>query len=150
MTSSKESKRRHREGHGSRAAETGSTDCGDGLGVILDLIAELGVPEGSVFLYDPAGSIDYNRASALAHVTVLRAAIDTEWGEAWHDALPIAGVDGSTGTLGKGTSPEGKIQAKTGTRGSPYPARDSISSSGRPSPGTRPPTTAVNSCSPRS
>jgi D-alanyl-D-alanine carboxypeptidase/D-alanyl-D-alanine-endopeptidase (penicillin-binding protein 4) len=108
------------------AVESGSKDCADGLGVILDLLAELGVPEGSVFLFDPAGSIDYNRASALAHATVLRAAVDTEWGEAWHDALPIAGVDGSTSTLGKGTSSEGKIQAKTGTRGVDYPARDSI------------------------
>lgn len=104
------------------AVESGSKDCADGLAVILDLLAELGVPEGSVFLFDPAGSIDYNRASALAHVTVLRAAIDTEWGEAWHDALPIAGVDGSTSSLGKGTSSEGKIQAKTGTRGVDYPA----------------------------
>lgn len=104
------------------AVERGSKDCADGLKEILDLLAELGVPEGSVFLFDPAGSIDYNRASALAHVTVLRAAIDTEWGEAWHDALPIAGVDGSTSTLGKGTSSEGKIQAKTGTRGVDYPA----------------------------
>lgn len=104
------------------AVESGSKDCADGLKEILALLAELGVPDGSVFLFDPAGSIDYNRASALAHVTVLRAAIDTEWGEAWHDALPIAGVDGSTSTLGKGTPSEGKIQAKTGTRGVDYPA----------------------------
>lgn len=108
------------------AVEGGSTDCEDGLGRILELLAELGVPEGSVFLFDPAGSIDYNRASALAHVTVLRAAVDTEWGAAWHDALPIAGVDGSMSTQGKGTSSEGKIQAKTGTRGVDYPAGASI------------------------
>ncbi len=104
------------------AVDAGSTDCQDGLGIILDTITELGAPAGSVFVFDPAGSVDYDRTSAAGQVGVLLGATERPWGEVWHAAMPISGVDGSLASLGAGTASDGMIQAKTGSRILEYPA----------------------------
>lgn len=108
------------------AVRAGSTECQDGLPVILDTIEGLGTPPGSVYLFDAAGSIDYDRISAAGQVGFLRGALDTDWGQYLYDAMPISGVDGSLASLGKGTASEGMIHAKTGSRLVGYPARNTL------------------------
>lgn len=108
------------------AVEAGSTDCTDGLGVILDTIEAHGAPAGSVFLFDPAGSIDYDRTSAAGQVGFLQGAAQAEWGADLFDAMPISGVDGSLVTFGVGSGVEGAIHAKTGSRIVGYPARNAL------------------------
>src|SRR5690606_25134932 len=49
-------------------------------------------------------------------------ATEQPWGEVWHEAMPISGVDGSLAGLGAGTDSDGQIQAKTGSRVVGYPA----------------------------
>jgi len=98
------------------AVARGSTDCEDGLATILDTITEVGAPAGSVFVFDPAGSVDYDRTSAAGQVGFLLGAAERPWGEAFHAALPVSGVDGSLASLGAGSASDGMIQAKTGSR----------------------------------
>src|SRR5690606_37903531 len=83
---------------------------------------DLGAPAGSAFVFDPAGSVDYDRTSAAGHVGLLLGAAERPWGEVWHAAMPISGVDGSLASLGAGTASDGMIQAKTGSRILEYPA----------------------------
>ncbi|WP_339622190.1 D-alanyl-D-alanine carboxypeptidase/D-alanyl-D-alanine-endopeptidase [uncultured Salinibacterium sp.] len=97
-----------------------STDCVDGAATVLTAVdARNG--ENAVRLFDPAGSVDENRSSAQAHVDFLRSVHDEPWGDQFVDLQPIAGVDGSLVSLGVGTSAEGNIHAKTGTRIHWYP-----------------------------
>ncbi|HWL60746.1 MAG TPA: D-alanyl-D-alanine carboxypeptidase [Microbacteriaceae bacterium] len=104
------------------AVDAGSTDCRDGLRIILDTITTLGTPDGAAFVFDPAGTDDNDRSSAAAQVGLLLGAGTRPWGEVWHAAMPISGVDGSLASLGAGTASDGMIQAKTGSRIIEYPA----------------------------
>lgn len=103
------------------AVKRGGTDCVDGVKTVLDNTAAKGAPKGSVFLFDPAGSIDYNRVSARGQVGFLRGMLGSPEGKLLRAAMPVAGVDGSLAELGRGTSSAGKISAKTGTRIVGYP-----------------------------
>ena len=62
------------------AVATGSTVCEDALAVILDTITEVGSPDGSVFVFDPAGSLDYDRTSAAGQVGFILGAAERPWG----------------------------------------------------------------------
>ena len=104
---------------------TGSTSCVDGLAEIVATVEAHGAPAGSFFVFDPAGSVDYDRISAISQVAFLRGAIDTEWGQALYDAMPVSGVDGSLASFG-GPEDQGAIHAKTGSRIVGYPATGAL------------------------
>ncbi len=107
------------------AVHTGSTSCVDGLAEIVATVEAHGAPAGSFFVFDPAGSVDYDRISAISQVAFLRGAIDTEWGQALYDAMPVSGVDGSLASFG-GPEDQGAIHAKTGSRIVGYPATGAL------------------------
>ncbi|WP_344072537.1 D-alanyl-D-alanine carboxypeptidase/D-alanyl-D-alanine endopeptidase [Microbacterium sediminicola] len=103
------------------AVEGGSTSCVDGVAAVADYTASVGVPTEGLRLYDPAGSNDYNRTSAVLQVALMRQAAAAQYGELFVDIQPVAGIDGSLSGTGAGTSAEGMIQAKTGSRVVWYP-----------------------------
>ncbi|MGW0040024.1 D-alanyl-D-alanine carboxypeptidase/D-alanyl-D-alanine-endopeptidase [Gordonia sp. NPDC003376] len=108
------------------AVARNGTDCVAGVRAVVDNITQVGSPTGSVFIFDPAGSIDYNRTSARGQVEFLRGIHGTPTGDLMRDAFPVAGVDGSLASLGKGTSAQGKIRAKTGSRIVGYPTMGTL------------------------
>lgn len=107
------------------AVHAGSASCVDGLAEIIATVEAHGAPKGSFFVFDPAGSVDYDRVSAISQVAFLRSAIEADWGQALHDAMPVSGIDGSLASFG-GPEDEGAIHAKTGSRIVGYPATSAL------------------------
>lgn len=103
----------------------GSATWSSAIAVQRATLAELGVPLGSVVLYDGSGLSRSNRLTAVALVTMLRVAASPAHPELASifdaDALPVSGVSGTLASrFGRYTTwpsacAKGKIKAKTGT-----------------------------------
>lgn len=83
------------------------------------LTEEFGIP-GDQFAFPTNGSgTPDSQATPQALVDFLIAMADTDVGDAYQQALPIMGVDGSLATSGTGLPATGHVFAKTGTTISP-------------------------------
>ena len=103
------------------AVHAGSRDCLDGIAPEMATIQGLGVPENGAFVFDGAGSNDYNRVTPAAMNAFLRGVSQQPYGSVFRDGYPVLGVDGSLATTLPDSPAAGKVQAKTGTRGTTAP-----------------------------
>ncbi|MFN3652943.1 MAG: D-alanyl-D-alanine carboxypeptidase/D-alanyl-D-alanine-endopeptidase [Armatimonadota bacterium] len=95
--------------------EKGKGDTHTGSEVLEDWLAKLGVPAGGVLVNDGSGMSRHDLVTARAVSELLVKARAQPWGPVFTESLPVMGVDGTLRSRLKGTSAEGKIQAKTGT-----------------------------------
>ena len=98
---------------GAAATDTGSVRTG--RRVVGGAMTEWGIPDDSYVYYDGSGLSRYNYLAPEAIVRLLRAmAIRSEF-DAFYNALPLAGIDGTLRGRMRGTAPEGNVRAKTGS-----------------------------------
>ena len=93
----------------------GSGSIADGQAVIAAMLAEAGVPPGTVALSDGSGMSTYNRVTPRSTTALLGWIARQEWGDEWRETLPVAGVDGTLKRRFVSSSLEGRLQAKTGS-----------------------------------
>jgi serine-type D-Ala-D-Ala carboxypeptidase/endopeptidase (penicillin-binding protein 4) len=87
-----------------------------GAAVVRDTLLSWGLPAGSFTQSDGSGLSRYNLVSPTAFVRVLSHAFhDPRLKDAWIEALPVTGVDGTLERRMKGTSADGHVHAKTGS-----------------------------------
>jgi D-alanyl-D-alanine carboxypeptidase/D-alanyl-D-alanine-endopeptidase (penicillin-binding protein 4) len=86
-----------------------------GSRVVRQFLVEAGVNDSDFFLYDGSGMSPDDRIAPRAYAQLLSYASRTEWGGAWRDTFPIAGVDGTLVNRFKNSSLKGRLWAKTGT-----------------------------------
>lgn len=87
----------------------------DGLAIIEDMLAEVGVPRSGWDFSDGSGMSIYNRVTPRTVARLLHWTSQKPWAQAFRDTLPIGGVDGTLRRRFAGTALEGRIFAKTGT-----------------------------------
>ncbi len=92
--------------------DTGSVNAG--RSVVTQRLTNWGIPDDSYIYYDGSGLSRYNYLAPEALVRLLRVMSQTDEFEAFYDALPIAGVDGTLENRMRGTKAEGNARAKTG------------------------------------
>ncbi|HEY0970588.1 MAG TPA: D-alanyl-D-alanine carboxypeptidase/D-alanyl-D-alanine-endopeptidase [Gemmatimonadales bacterium] len=93
---------------------TGVGSADSGQAVIERQMAAWGAPEGSYVVRDGSGLSRHDYVSPEAIIHVLDAMRQDEHFRLFHDALPIAGVDGTISGRMKGTPAAGNVHAKTG------------------------------------
>jgi D-alanyl-D-alanine carboxypeptidase/D-alanyl-D-alanine-endopeptidase (penicillin-binding protein 4) len=86
-----------------------------GTRVVRQFLANAGVSDGDFFLYDGSGMSLNDRIAPRACTQLLAFASRQPWGTAWHDTLPVAGVDGTLAGRFKDSPLKGRLWAKTGT-----------------------------------
>jgi D-alanyl-D-alanine carboxypeptidase len=101
------------KGLGKDFVEKGSTQAG--LEVSRATLATIGLDPGSYRLLDGSGLSYENRLTARDLVRILGAARQTPTYDVFHEALAIAGVDGTLRLRMRGTEAAGNAHAKTGT-----------------------------------
>jgi len=104
-------------GEKSRAADTPVDQTSESLGIreLDQFLAEAGIRRGEVIFEEGSGLSRNNLATPNATVTLLRLMNGHKYAQAYLDALPLAGVDGSLKNRMKGTPAVGNVRAKTGT-----------------------------------
>lgn len=98
-------------------AETGEGTTEAGLRVARALLAEIGIADEDVVLFDGSGLSRRNLVTPEAVVKLLAWAAKQPWWEAYLATLPVAGVDGTLAERMKAGSPAQRIQGKTGSLG---------------------------------
>ncbi|WP_310533494.1 D-alanyl-D-alanine carboxypeptidase/D-alanyl-D-alanine-endopeptidase [Novosphingobium sp.] len=86
-----------------------------GQKVVSAMLTEAGLKSHQFFFADGSGMSTYNRIAPRGAVTFLRWVKTQPWGTKFRETLPIGGVDGTLAGRFRGTSLEGRLQAKTGT-----------------------------------
>lgn len=98
--------------------KTGSADPTKGTEAIEAFWKTKGVDTEGVFVYDGSGLSRYNAVTPHFVVSVLRHMKRSNRFDAYFESLPVAGKPGDVGgtlkSVGRGTSAEGKIFAKSG------------------------------------
>ena len=97
---------REKTGVGSRAA---------GLQVERNFLTSIGIAPSDVVVDDGSGLSRENLVTPQAVVALLEYAHHQSWGDSFAGTLPIAGVDGTLDNRMKGTTAEGRVEAKTGS-----------------------------------
>ncbi len=97
------------------ALEDGDGTLENGAAAIEAMLTAAGVPRTGYDFSDGSGMSTYNRVSPRATVGLLRWGARQQWGAAWRDSLPIAGIDGTLRRRFLGTPLAGNLRAKTGT-----------------------------------
>jgi serine-type D-Ala-D-Ala carboxypeptidase/endopeptidase (penicillin-binding protein 4) len=82
---------------------------------VAELAKQLGVPDQGWGLADGSGLARTDLLTPRGLVALLAAMDRHPYAAAFHDSLPIAGVDGTLESRLKGTPAEGRVIAKTGT-----------------------------------
>ena len=96
--------------------KTGVGVADSGAAVVRRQLLEWGVDSAGVVVYDGSGLSRHDLVSPETLVRTLVAMMrDSATFAVFHDALPIAGVDGTIRTRMKGTAAENNLRAKTGT-----------------------------------
>lgn len=96
-------------------AEYGASASGSsGAKIVSGIIQNMGVPEEEFIMYDGSGLARANMVTPYAVSRLLIKMAGTNVFDAFYDALPIAGVDGTIKHRMKGSSAEGNLHAKTG------------------------------------
>lgn len=101
------------------AVEAGSNDCIDGFPVIHDFLTKVGVDTREVSLSDGRGGAPEDHITPQALVSLLTYWHDTPSAEAFAQALPILGMDGSLAEVAPDSPAAGHVFAKTGTVAGP-------------------------------
>ena len=96
------------------AVKAGSKDCEEGLKLVHDKIASIGINPEAVWMLDGSGEM-FSSTTPAAIVTWVKWLRSLPWGDRLSKMLPILGVDGSLKLFQTDTSSTGKVQAKTGT-----------------------------------
>ena len=86
-----------------------------GSRVVRQFLVEAGVSDSDFFLYDGSGMSPDDRIAPRAYAQLLSYASRTQWGAAWRDTFPIAGVDGTLVNRFRNSPLKGRLWAKTGT-----------------------------------
>lgn len=97
------------------ASAAGGEGGDDGLNAIAAMLAEAGIREGDIDLYDASGLSTLNRVTPRALVVFLRWTMQQPWGETWRGTLPVAAESGTLQRRFVGTPLAGRLVAKTGT-----------------------------------
>jgi D-alanyl-D-alanine carboxypeptidase/D-alanyl-D-alanine-endopeptidase (penicillin-binding protein 4) len=96
--------------------KTGLGTADSGAVVVERQLAAWGVDSSGAVVYDGSGLSRHNLVTAETIVKTLLAMMrDSATFAVFHDALPIAGVDGTIRTRMTGTAAENNLRAKTGT-----------------------------------
>ena len=96
------------------AAETDTGSVRNGRRVVEGMLADWGIPEEYFIYVDGSGLSRYNYLSPEALVRLLRVMAHRPEFEAFYDALPVAGIDGTLRRRMRGTLAEENARAKTG------------------------------------
>jgi len=93
------------------------TGTSESLGVesLNDLLSRAGVRKGDVLLEEGAGLSRRDVITPDATAALLMYMSKSRWADAYKNALPIAGVDGTLQNRMKGTAAAGNVRAKTGS-----------------------------------
>lgn len=86
-----------------------------GIRELNKFLGEAGIRRGEVFFEEGSGLSRDNLTTPEATVALLRFMNRHVCSQAYHDALPIAGVDGTLRNRMKGTPAAGNLRGKTGT-----------------------------------
>ncbi len=93
-----------------------STSSERGLFIVQNFRNEIGIPSDSVIQYDGSGLSRHNLVTPSSLVQLyIYMAKQSRYANAWRDALPIAGVDGTLKNRFVGTAAAGNARGKTGT-----------------------------------
>lgn len=93
----------------------GETSEEAGIHALRAFLAEVKIPRGEVSFNEGSGLSRNNLTTPNATTALLTFMNHHKYREAYYNALPIAGVDGTLRRRMKGTVAEGKLRAKTGT-----------------------------------
>ena len=93
-----------------------SRNCQAGIKAEVRTATMVGVPRGSLFPQDGAGSDDQGRSSPHALAMFLRGVVNTRYGRALRAGLPILGRDGTLANVLTHSPAAGHAQIKTGNR----------------------------------
>jgi serine-type D-Ala-D-Ala carboxypeptidase/endopeptidase (penicillin-binding protein 4) len=104
-------------GERTRSARTEAETTSEGLGLaeLNKFLAQVGIPKGETVFFEGSGLGRDNLTTPNATVTLLRYMARHKCAQAYLDALPVAGVDGTLKSRMKGTPAQGNLRAKTGT-----------------------------------
>jgi D-alanyl-D-alanine carboxypeptidase/D-alanyl-D-alanine-endopeptidase (penicillin-binding protein 4) len=86
-----------------------------GLEAVRDFLRQAGAAENDLVLSDGSGLSRNDMISANTTAQLLTFMSKHRFAQAFREALPIAGVDGTLRTRMRGTPAEGNLRAKTGT-----------------------------------
>jgi len=86
-----------------------------GTRVVRQFLVAAGVDDGDFFLYDGSGMSPEDKVAPRAFTKLLVYAARQNWGAAWRETLPVAGVDGTLVKRFRNSPLKGKLWAKTGT-----------------------------------
>ena len=85
-----------------------------GAAVVAEQLAEWGIPKEGYAIADGSGLSRHNYLSPRTIIRILDGIRRDTSFAVFHDALPVAGVDGTISTRMRGTPAEGNVRAKTG------------------------------------
>ncbi len=100
----------------SRDASNSNTEQA-GVGEMRKFLRQAGIDLDTVLLGDGSGLSRASMVTPAATVKLLTFMSRHRWGDAFIDALPIGGVDGTLRSRFKGPPGEGNVRAKTGSLG---------------------------------
>ena len=100
-----------------RGADSSANETSEELGIreLNKFLAEAGIQRGETIFEEGSGLSRDNLTTPNATVSLLRFMNGHKCAQAYLDALPIAGVDGTLKNRMKGTPAAGNVRAKTGT-----------------------------------
>ncbi|HOS75702.1 MAG TPA: D-alanyl-D-alanine carboxypeptidase/D-alanyl-D-alanine-endopeptidase, partial [Verrucomicrobiota bacterium] len=104
-------------GEQSRTANTAARATSEDLGIreLNRFLGQAGIPAGQTLFEEGSGLSRDNLTTPGATVTLLQFMHRHPESQAYLDALPIAGVDGTLRNRMKGTPAAGNVRAKTGS-----------------------------------
>jgi D-alanyl-D-alanine carboxypeptidase/D-alanyl-D-alanine-endopeptidase (penicillin-binding protein 4) len=86
-----------------------------GVELMNDFLTNIGIKRGDVLLEEGSGLSRRDVITPRATVALLSYMSRSRWAEAYRNALPVAGVDGTLQNRMKGTPAAGNVRAKTGS-----------------------------------
>jgi D-alanyl-D-alanine carboxypeptidase/D-alanyl-D-alanine-endopeptidase (penicillin-binding protein 4) len=97
------------------ASDPKQTSAAAGSAVVRAFLTQAGVDATRLAFYDGSGLSRHNLITADATLQLLIYMSRHAYAQAWRDAQPIAGVDGTLRTRMRNTAAAGNVRAKTGT-----------------------------------
>lgn len=98
---------------GAEFGENGSSR--QGIQAVKSFLKRTGIDPNTISIADGSGLSRHNLVSPLQIITLLRYIRRHQFGEAFYNSLPVAGLDGTLKRRMLGTNAQEKVRAKTGT-----------------------------------